>query len=357
MPFRLLALTLFVTLAACSKKSSDSGSSSVDEDSSVSGAAASVVGGTVQNSTSSGTIAMYRPQVSPLWLRPIIGAEAIASGNTCPTLKSTAGTGANSCSSTSNVATLAYSSCTFGGSGTWNGYMNVSFSGATTLSCGTFPSPTADTMLRQFVSAAGVAATGTRTSPAGAVVTIDDTLSGVQSNYQSDLFNGSGASGVTFTSFNSGAGKKITFAGGKRTAVNFAEHLSAVSAAGVDLWDHTVAGTVNLSESGSGSASTWTATAGTVSGGACSGGVTVYHNRAKVMGQTCFSSVTYTANCCTPTAGTIVTTFSKTSASGNGIIAAAMNGKSETLAITGCGTATFTDYSGASSTVTLKSCF
>ena len=154
MCIRLLVLTLaFAGTTACSKSSSsDSGSSSATEDSSASGAAASTVGGAISQSSGNGTIASN----APLLLRALTGPTAIAAVNACPTLKSTASTGANSCASTSNVATLTYSSCSFGAAAaTWNGILAVSFTGATTLSCGTFPAPTADTMLRQFVTAGG----------------------------------------------------------------------------------------------------------------------------------------------------------------------------------------------------------
>lgn len=343
-------------LSGCSGPSTTNSNSNAAEDSSASGAAASSVGGAINNSSGNGTVSSLDHR---FYIHPFLIQVANAS-TACPTLKSTNSSGANTCSSTSNVATLHYSSCSFGGSAaTWTGFMEVSFSGSTTLSCGTFPTPTTDTMLRQFVaSSGGAAGTATRTSALGNVVTIDDTTSGIQGNYQLDTFNGSGASGFSFTAFNSGGGKEVVFNGsGKRSSVTIAEHLAGATGGGLSLWDHTVAGTVNLSESGSGSSTTWTATSGTVTSGTCSSGVTVYHNKAKVMGTTCFESVTYSASCCTPTSGTIVTSFSTTSRSGSGLLATAMNGKSESLTFNGCGSATYTDYAGTSSTVTMGSCF
>jgi hypothetical protein len=216
-------------------------------------------------------------------------------------------------------------------------------------------------MIRQWVnSGATQPSTGSRTSAQGNVVTMDDTTSGIDSNYQSDTFNGSGASGLTISTVGVGAkggAKQVTFnSSGKRTGVTVLEHVSAVENS-TTVFDHTVAGSVTLSESGSGSSSSWSVSTGTVSSGQCtSGGMIVYHNLVKVMGRTCFQSVTYDTSCCTPVSGTVTTTFSTTSAS-SGAISALMNGKTESLTFNGCGSATYTNYAGASSTVSMGHCF
>lgn len=359
----LFIVTVFGFVLCFSHCSSSSSSSpSAMEDTSPSGTVSAAVGGSLNSSDSSGTVAILdrhtldRHMMQPLLL-PFFSESALAT-NSCPTLTTSNGSG---CSSSSNVALLTYSHCNFGTStASWNGYMQVDFSPAsTTLSCGTFPSPVSDTIRRQYVTSGGVAAaTVTRTAASGRVVTIDDTTTGIYDNYQGDTFDGSGASGVTFTTFNSGGGSEVTFdSSGKRTGVTVVEHISGATSGGTTLWDHTVAGSVNISETGSGSSKVWTASAGTVTSGSCSSGVTVYHNAVKMMGSTCFENVTYSPTCCTPTAGTIVTTFSKTSASPTNAVTTAMDNKSETLTITGCGTGTLVDYRGDSTSVSLTGCY
>ncbi len=350
-------ISLALTFSACSVNNGPSGAS---EDASISGLAAEAVGGALNFSLSSGTFTMseMRSQQSLFsWLNLFSGI-AHASTSTCPTISDSSSSGPNTCSSASNVATLDYSDCSFGNSSaTWNGFTQLSFSGATALACGTFPSPTNDTLLRQAVaSAGGAAGTLTRTSSSGTVLTVDDTIHGIDGNYQGDTFNGRAPSNFSFTPFNSGGGKEVVFnASGQQTSVTIAEHLSG-SLDGNALFDHTIAGTVNVSESGSGSSTVWTATAGTVSSGTCSNGVTGYDNVMKMLGQTCFENVTYNATCCQPISGTIVTTFTNTSNSPSTAIAC-MSGQTETLTITGCGKATYTSCTGATTSVNLDQCF
>lgn len=336
--FAVLILTT-MGLGACSKSTNnDSTTASAPEDTSAMGAAASSVGGAIANSFSGATVELT--------------ASSPTTFGTCPTLLTTAGSG---CANVGSAAEMTYSACSFMGNAKWSGTLSVSLSSSTAVTCGAYPTVTTDTLRRQFIAASGgVAGTGTRTTGAGTVVTIDHTTAGITANYQSDTFNGSGASGYTGTFFNSGGGSAVHFTSGKRDKVTILEHLSTSGLLG---WDHTVAGDINITEAGSGTALTWTANSGTVTSGACTGGITVYHNRVKMMGQTCFASVNYNPTCCTPVSGTITTTFSKTSASGSGQVATAMNGKSESLTFTGCGSGMYTDYQGTTSAVTLSHCF
>lgn len=347
-----------VALAACSSSSSNDGSSTA-EDSSTSGAVTSAVGGSLGSSSQNGTVS-FNTIRKPLWLQPFFSATAEA-GNSCPTLLSTSG-----CAVSGGVATLTYSNCNFGtSSALWNGYMTVRLSSGSMPACGSFPSPTSVSLERQTSTSGGAAGTVTRVSAGGTTVTVDDTVTTVHANYESDPFDSTGVSGQNIAQFNSGYGSAVAFnASGKRTSVTLAENISATNSGGTQILDHTVAGVVNLTESTSSGITSWTASSGTVTGGACTiggGGINVYHNLIKMLATTCLQNVTYNTTCCTPVSGTVTTTFAKTAHSYSsgvlGTLDTAMNGKSETLTITGCGTATYTDYAGNSASVKLANCF
>lgn len=319
---------IVLSFAACNTNPSNPSLPNGGEDVSPGSLAAAVFGGAIAGSASNGTFSVA------------------LTAATCPTL-ATSGSG---CSATSNVATLTDASCSYtGSSAVWNGYRRVSFSGTTTLTCGSFPSPTSDTLQRQYVTSGGTAGAATMTNAAGTVVTVDDTTSGINGNYQGDTFDGSGASQVQFPAFNSGGGKLVNFVGSARVSVQILEHVSATGL------DQTIAGTLALNESGTGSSMTWAASVGTVTSGSCSGGITVYDNSAKVMGTTCFQAVTYNAACCTPVSGNIITTYSTTSQS-SGAASAQLNGRTERLSFNGCGLAVKTDTSGLDSLVGVSHC-
>ena len=358
----LFAVVLTVALSACSNSDSNSNTTAI-EDVSASGAAASTVGGAIQNSAANGTVSVYKIKMTPrlptkpIILLPFYAATANATAPTCPTLL-TANTAGSGCASTGNVATLTYNNCSFSGaSAVWDGFQRVAFSsGSTALTCGVFPTPTTDTLLRQFVTSSGSASSATRTTNLGTVVTMDDTTATVNSNYQQDDFNGTGTSGVNFAAFNSGDGKKVAFTSGQRTSVSVLESLVGTKS-GTTTFNHTVAGTVNLAESGSGSTLAWNANVGTINASnQCTGGITVYHNLVGLMGSTCFQDVRYNVSCCTPISGTITTTFSKTSQSPNKVATNLLAGVTETLQFNGCGAAVYT-VNGVTETVQVSNCF
>lgn len=328
------------------------------EDASASGVVAVAIGGALNQSIPSGTVTRLDRH---LFLFPFLIPAALASFS-CPTLATATNNGTNSCTSAGNIDILEYDNCHFGVSGAnWSGFLAVTFQMGTTLTCGTFPTPTNDTLLVQFVQLNNGASIGTRTSSAsGTVVLIDHTLSGIYGNYQSDTFNGSGASGFSFSPINSGGGKGVAFdSNGLRTAATSIEHLAGVTQGGTLLWDYTMAGTVPLTETdGSAFSTTWTANTGTVTNGTCTGGMAVYNNTAQVMGTACFQNVVYSPACCAPISGTITTSFSTTSQSGSNPIGQAMNGKSETLTFKECGnSATLVDYTGNGYPVMMTTCY
>jgi hypothetical protein len=322
-----------LNLSSCGVSPSSPSIQSGGEDTSASGIVASVFGGTLSASIGTGTF-------------NYVGRFTA----TCPTLL-TSGAG---CSSSGSSGKLTLNSCNFSSStATWasgtTGYVLNSFSGTTPISCGTFPTPSNDTFQRQFITSGGAASTITRTTSNGTVLTIDDTTAGVNANYENDHFDGSGASGALISGFNSGAGKTVNFVAGSRVS---AQALETVSTAG---FNYTVAGTLPVSETTSSGATTWSTNVGTVSQGACTSGITVYDNQAKIMGTTCFKNVIYNNSCCTPVSGTIVTSFASTSQS-SGSLSSAMNGTSERLTFSGCGSGVLSDYKGGNTLVTLPHC-
>jgi hypothetical protein len=116
--------------------------------------------------------------------------------------------------------------------------------------------------------------------------------------------------------------------------------LKASTASGVTLYRHVL--TTSAADGG---------TALTLSGGNVSGTVITYHQLAKVK-ATSVINVGMSAGCCTPTSGTVTTTFN-TSASG---ALAKYSGATETLTFTGCGTATYTGPEGYTGNVSLTHC-
>ena len=82
-----------------------------------------------------------------------------------------------------------------------------------------------------------------------------------------------------------------------------------------------------------------------------SGSVNVYHNLVHVIGTTTLTDLQFSSGCCTPTGGTITTTFQ------TGALLSKFNGATETLTITGCGAANYTGPEGYSGSVALDHCF
>jgi len=136
-----------------------------------------------------------------------------------------------------------------------------------------------------------------------------------------------------------GYGSQVTFNGsGARTGVTIRQRVYSTG-----FFDHSVTGGLSISESG---------TTRTVSGS-----VSTYHNIVQVKGTTTFTSVVYNNTCCLPVSGTISTAFAKTASSPTNVITSAIDGKSESLSISGCGTGTLTTHNGAVVPVALNNCY
>jgi hypothetical protein len=233
----------------------------------------------------------------------------------CPTIVSQF----SSCVSGSGTVTMTYSSCTFGSSATvWNGSQSISFSG------GCPGSLTLANLQGQTVTRAFGAGTTEQTS-AGVKTTLDTTTAST-SGWDSSV-----------TGVGNGMTALFTASDGTRTLTILGLHLHAVDSGGNTLFDHTVS-SGGISVSGAG-------TSRTVPTGAT---FTVQHNVAKYTGKiNVTTALTYgTAGCCHPTAGTLTTQLS---GSESGI---------ETLTFNStCGSATYTDPSGKSTSITLTHCY
>jgi hypothetical protein len=131
-----------------------------------------------------------------------------------------------------------------------------------------------------------------------------------------------------------GTGITTTVSGGTRTIVIDGMHRVLKSATGTPWFDH------SLKSSGL-----------TVSGARSSqnrivnGTTTLYHNLAKFTATSTLNSVTWgSSTCCYPTSGSVSTTFT-----------GSVTGTT-TMTYGACGSATFVDTTGASSSVSLKLC-
>ena len=321
--FGFFGLIILAT-SGCAKSTSSTTSSSTD-DTSASGTAASAASGALSASSSAGTIAMLHPS-SP-WEALIPSAFA---SNACPTFKTAAGAG---CTQSSNSLWLTYNACSNGSSSaTWSGTQLLQKNSGT-ATCGSFPLPVASgNLIRQMVTAASstTPSTATRTNAAGKVVTIDDATANLGN------FDNVSISSIA----NGGYGEQINFTGLVRSSITIARRFYTAS------YDHSITGTLTVSEGSSATSRT------------LNGTITIYHNLLQVIGTSTFTSVAHSDGCCTPTSGTITTTFSAGAnvapATAKGL---AMVGKTETLKITACGAGTLTATDGTVTTVAMNNCF
>jgi len=330
MILNLALMVSLTTLVNCGKNSStDVGS--VSADTSSSGLVAGAVGGALSDSSSSGTQAFYKKFSA----KPTLTAEAqrlfalmpeANASSLCPTFHTT-GTG---CAASGSTMDLSYSDCTFTGNASWNGEQALTMSSGT-AACGSFPNPGANgTLLRQFVTSGGAAGSINLTA-GGLSATIDDATA--------DLGNFDGQTISTLG--NSGYGTKVTFnSSGARSQLQIDHHLTVSG-----IFDHSIDGTVTVSESAGASSRT------------LNGTVKLYHNLLRVVGTSTLTNVVHEDICCLPMSGTISTTY----AAGQNVSphngGAQLVGKTETLTFTGCGTATFTNTNGVSADVTLSRCY
>jgi hypothetical protein len=241
----------------------------------------------------------------------------------CPTLATNAGAGCTQVNA--QTVDLSYNSCSFGNSAaTWSGVLQIA--DATNVTCGTFPNTT---LTRQFVTSTSdsTPSSGVRTG-SDLTITVDHATPNL-GNYQGDTIA---------PTIGAGYGIGVNWAGAPaiRVAMIINQHVSS------PVFDHSVTGTLGISETNG------------ASNRMVSGQVVVYHNLVKVKATSTFSNVVYTDVCCLPTDGSISTAFAATSQSG--ATGQALDGKSETLTFTGCGTATLTQINGKTIDVTLSHC-
>jgi len=336
-----VSLFLFTILlsTSCSKVDSTSSTSSTVEDTSTSGVAGAAAGGALSSSSSGGTIAMNSKFRFPNPFGFLI-SSALAT-NACPTYRTT-GSG---CTATSSTMWLTDASCNYGESSvSWAGTQAlIRSTGSAT--CGTFPGPVdSGTLIRQMVSSAS------STSPASLVATNSFGTSLTIDDATANLGNFDQANSTVSSIVNSGYGSKVTFnSSGARTQLVILHHIKAVGSDGITKYDHSV---------DTGNYLTITETAG-ASTRTISGSVNVFHNLLKIIATSTFNNVTHEDGCCTPVSGTINTVYAS---AGNSphvqptTAGATYVGLSESLTYTGCGTATFTNVSGTSSTVDTSQC-
>jgi len=323
--FASLALLLLLSLSLITGCSSSS-TTTPTEDTSASGLIAGTVGGALAFTNSSATVASTFPNsgfdIRTAFLSYFNLIPEARASSSCPTLSSANGSGCSTVSA--SLVDLTYSGCTFSTAAPWTGTLQVGDTAG--ITCGTYPS--SGIVTRQFVTGLnGSPSTGTRVSTIGTQVTIDDATANL-SNYAGDSIP---------VTLNGGYDNTVTWTGAARSAVTITQLVYSTG-----LFNYSINGSLTVNETSG-------ATSRTVGGV-----ITVYHNTAEVKGTSTFNTVTYQNSCCFPTSGSISTSFASTTTSNaTGI---SLNGKIETLSFTGCGTATFTSMTGATSTVTLDHC-
>lgn len=320
---------LLLSLSACGKKD---GASVNDDDTSVSGSVVGVVGSALSDTSASGSVAFYENPnlLKSLLFEGIRQVVPYAQASTAAICPRPASASSSVCSASAGNMWLTFDHCSRGNSSaTLNGIVLFSMSTGS-ANCGHFPSVADGTLLRQFVTANNSTTPGsmTRTWANGRVVTFDHATANLN-NFASDTISTLG---------NGGYGASVTFSGGARTALKIAQRRYVSNG-----FDHSIVGNLTLSSD--------TATSRTVSGT-----MTVYHNLEKVIGTATLTNVVHTNTCCTPTSGSVSTTFSAHSGYTPSAHGALLVGKTETLTITGCGTGTLTLADGSSSSIALN-CF
>jgi hypothetical protein len=329
-----LSLLLALTLMGCGG-GTGTGNPELTEDTSTSGAVAGAAGNALSNSSSSGTLAMLDfGKKETFWAktrsRLDFLPEALAS-TSCPLYSSASGGG---CAASSRTMWLTYSGCSFAGSAAvWHGTQALTMSAGTT-SCGTFPFPGDNqTLSRQLVAFSGSTTplAATVESKYGTVGVIDDASTNLK-NFNNDTI-------IPF--LNGGYGSQVTFNNsGLRSSIRLSYRVASDL-----LFDQTINGNLNISDA--------TPAPGSQT---INGTIVVYHNGLQVIGSSTFTNVIHTDGCCVPTSGTIQTTFSQGTVAPTALGSLAV-GKSETLTLTGCGTATLKGYDGTVTNVALTRCY
>ena len=347
----LAALGIFAVLGGCGSADVDPGATASE---SASELVTSSINGAVSSASDGGTGALAYNQLEERSLLnrsldQIFSSENAWATTSCPTIAASisgcvAATGMPVVLTTCNYikpdAANYYP-------GVWNGTINYKFAAGTDMT-GTAYCPTGGptafplvanatpgtpipgdrrpvTMLRTLTNV-------TKTSADGkSVVTIDTTTA---SGWDTAVGLKSGGLQVSFYPNASAIARAVIMNGTHYTATrSYVTKKNMAKTA--TIWDHTVSGNMNIAVSGTGF-SVHTST----------GTVVLQHNLAKYTATATLTGVVHDhLSCgCLPKAGTIATTFtgSKTG--------------SETLTITGCGTGTLVDTTGASSTVTMTHC-
>lgn len=303
-------LTAFLCATSACSKSSDSGGSSSESDATsnvvqtataeASSQASSAEGGSIAlASVSHGETQLSEIQIEDNSSAEIMSTSPVHQRSSC------ALSGVRS-SCSNGVRTITWNSCTVAaGTQTMTGGWTETYSSNT---CATTSS---NTMTRTTTGS-------TSTHSSGATVTTDT--------------NG----GTTYDNTTiPNTGTTVTFGASTNTIVINGTHRVKTSAAGSKVFEHYITSS-GLTHSG-------TLAAGTRS---ISGTVTVYHQLAKYKAVNTLSSVSWgSASCCYPTSGTVSTTLS-----------GSLSGTTTTQFTATCGQATFTDTSGAQSTITLTQC-
>jgi hypothetical protein len=303
------------------------GSGGSPADQSASGIVAGAVGGVVADASTNGTLSFAAPTPQNFWKRWLVLEPTAEAGQVCPSFATPSVAGCTQVSS--NTLQFSYTDCHFGSStAVWNGILQeVDPSGSGTFMCGSYPT---NSYSRQFVTASSVPGSGTRITSTGTTVTIDDVTSNL-GNFNSANVN---------ANVSTGYGDNITLGGANEIeSITVNRHISSTG-----LFDYSITGTVNAAPSEK-----------ITNGWSVTGSVTVYNNTATAVGSSAFNSVIYQPSCCLPTSGSIQTTYQSTANStATGL---ALQGKSETLTFTGCGTATLSSTAGLVTQVSEVNCF
>jgi len=345
------AVVLFALLglSACGTKSNSSPltppAEGASEDVSTSGTVASSIGGALSASSPQGTLATSQA----LEPKELLEAEDDASHfkpeatsptvSSCPSFRTLAGP---TCTSSKDTLWYSYKSCSFGSSDVARtGVQALTVEGdSTAVACGKFPHHLANnSVTSQYVTAVSATTPGTATitTKSGAIATIDHATL--------DLNNFDTGTKIS-PNVGTGYGSVVQYAVGVRRSLDFAQHVYVKNSGGHVVLDNSTYTSKPL---------TVNETNG-VSSRSVSGTVTTYHNLLKVIGVSTLSALVHHDDCCFPVSGSIKTEFT----AGNHVqpttAGSLLVGKSETLTLTGCGTATLTDTTGKTTAVTLSRC-
>ena len=301
-----IALTLACALSC--KKNEDSEESVSDATSNAVQVSVSEAGS--QASASEGGAAGFIPELAQevVYLDPADKGVQTQAACNYSTVRS-------SCSS--NSTTVTWNSCTVAsGAVTMTGGWTETFSGTGASSC-TVPVASGGTVTRTSSSSVMTINTG---ALAGATITTNTTAHSTWDN-------------VSIPS----TGISVSNSSGTRTVTINGVHRVMRGPRGRMWFDHSLKTTTDLTVTGDRASGNRAITAGVLK---------VYHNLLQYNATNTFNNVTWgSSSCCYPTSGNISTSFS-----------GSVTGTTTLTFTTTCGSATFVDTSGSSSTVALTQC-